>query len=232
MCWNRSLVLDRQSLAGRSARWLVLGAVMFPLWGTVHAQAVRPGLWEFDGRQTRLQQGQQSLDMQKIQQQVEVQMRGMSAESRRMLEENLRGAGVVTAKGRSLRVCVPPEQANLARLAERNQQEGCSLSLNERGADFVRGQLRCTEPQAQGSFLSTLITPERINNRAEIKTAQGQLVVHSSAQWLSPDCQDAPALGTQSLQSRSLFGDSATGKPPAAPAPGTANAGTGATKTR
>lgn len=184
---------------------LALGAACLgtPL---AQAQALRPGLWEFEGQHSQLRQSSgQTVDMQKINQQLESQLRGMDPSVRRMLEENLRSAGVVVDKGRSQRLCVQPDQAQLARLAER-QQEGCTFTLQERGADFVRGQLQCTDPPGQGSYVSSVITPERLSNRTELKTPQGQLVITASAQWIGADCAGAPDVGRQRQQERSLFG--------------------------
>lgn len=191
----------------RLAAWAPLLVVSLG-WGmtlAAHAQVVRPGLWEFEGPHSRLQQGRKSVDMQKIQRQLDAQMRGMDPDARRMLEENLRSAGVVVAKGRSARLCVQAEHTQLARLAQEQQQDTCRFTLQERGPDFVRGDLQCTQPPAQGSFLSTLITPERLSNRSELKTSQGQLVIQSSAQWLAADCGDAPEVGSQGQRERSLF---------------------------
>lgn len=190
----------------RHARLAVLGMALCAASAAGHAQQVRPGLWEFDGQHMRLVQGKQTLDMQKIQQQMDAQMRTMDTETRRFMEENLRGSGIPIGKGRTLRMCVPGEQANLARLAERQSLEGCQFNLQEKGTDFVRGQLRCTESEATGMLLSTLITPERINNRAELSTPKGKLIINSHAQWLGTECGDAPVIGMQSLQDRSLFG--------------------------
>lgn len=187
------------------------GAVLglFGCWvaaGMAHAQAVKPGLWEFEGRQSRLSWAAgPALDMQKINKQLQAQMLEMEPGLRRVLEENLRSAGVVMAQGRSQRLCIPADQANLVRIAEQHQQESCRFSLLERGATFVRGQLQCTEPPAQGSYVSTLISPERLSTRVELKTPQGQLVVTATAKWLSADCTDAPTLGQQRLHERSLF---------------------------
>lgn len=166
---------------------------------------LRPGLWEFDGQQSRLLRGKKTLDMQKIQSQVEAQMRGMDAEARRILEENLRSSGIAVGQLRSTRLCVPPEQANLPRLAEYSLQESCQFKLTEKGADFVRGELRCSDPQTSGTQLSTLITPERIQHRTELQTPQGRLIASTQAQWLSSECGAVPVIGTQSLQGRSLF---------------------------
>lgn len=206
-----SLLLARWAHTARAARPLrVVG--MLALGGAclgtplAQAQALRPGLWEFEGQHSQLRQSSgQTVDMQKINQQLETQLRGMEPSVRRMLEENLRSAGVVVDKGRSQRLCVPPEQAQLARLAER-QQEGCSFTLQERGADFVRGQLQCSNPPGQGSYISSVITPERLSNRTELKTPQGQLIITASAQWIGPDCAGAPNVGGQRQQERSLFG--------------------------
>lgn len=180
------------------------------VWGTTaelaHAQAVKPGLWEFEGRQSRLSWAAgPALDMQKINQQLQAQMLDMEPGLRRVLEENLRSAGVVMTQGRSQRLCIPSEQANLVRIAEQHQQESCRFSLLESGAGFVRGQLQCTQPQSQGSYVSTLVSPEQLSTRVELKTPQGQLVVNAGAKWLGTDCADAPALGQQRLHERSLF---------------------------
>lgn len=181
------------------------GMLWLALCAAADAQMLRPGLWEFDGQQSRLLRGKKTLDMQKIQSQVEAQMRGMDAEARRILEENLRSSGIAVGQARNTRLCVPPEQANLPRLAEYSLHEGCQFKLVDKGADFVRGELQCTEPAANGTQLSTLITPERVQHRTELQTAQGRWIVNTQAQWLSSDCGTAPVLGTQSLQGRSLF---------------------------
>lgn len=189
----------------RVAGGLAVGAACLgaPL---VQAQALRPGLWEFEGQHSQLRQSSgQTVDMQKINQQLETQLRGMEPSVRRMLEENLRSAGVVVDKGRSQQLCVQPGQAQLARLAEL-QQESCTFTLQERGADFVRGKLQCNEPPGQGSYVSTVITPERLSNRTELKTPQGQLIITASAQWMGADCGGAPDVGRQRQQERSLFG--------------------------
>lgn len=206
-----SLLLARWAHTARAARPLrVVG--MLALGGAclgtplAQAQALRPGLWEFEGQHSQLRQSSgQTVDMQKINQQLETQLRGMEPSVRRMLEENLRSAGVVVDKGRSQQLCVQPGQAQLARLAEL-QQESCTFTLQERGADFVRGKLQCTEPPGQGSYVSTVITPERLSNRTELKTPQGQLIITASAQWMGADCGGAPDVGRQRQQERSLFG--------------------------
>jgi hypothetical protein len=108
--------------------------------------------------------------------------------------------------GRNQLLCVPPDQIQLARLVERQQQEGCTFTLQERGADFVRGQLKCTEPRGQGSHVASVITPERLSTRTELKIPQGQLIITTSAQWIAADCGNAADVGRQRQQERSLFG--------------------------
>lgn len=167
-----------------------------------HAQTVKPGLWEVERRQSKLVQGRQALDLQKIQQQLEAQLQSMAPEARRLVEENLRSAGVVLGQGHNARVCVLPEYTHLARLAERLQQDGCSFGLQERGADFVRGRLQCSEPAAQGSYTATVSHPERLSSHTELNTPKGQLFIQASAQWLGADCGDAPIVGKPSDPSR------------------------------
>ena len=179
--------------------------VSLTFFGNAQGQAVRAGLWEFDAQKSRLLRGKQTIDMQKIQVQMEAQLRGMDADTRRILEDNLRGAGIAVGRPQRSRLCVPSEQATLARVTEQSQQESCQFQLSEKGTDFVRGTLRCSDAQASGVLISTLITPERIHQRSELNTPQGQLIVTAQAQWLSADCGDASVIGTQSLQGRSLF---------------------------
>ena len=182
-----------------------LGALLAQV--QTQAQTVRPGLWEFEGRHSQLRQSSgQTVDMQKINQQLETQLLGMEPGVRRMLEDNLRSVGVVVDRGRSQLLCVPPDQIQLARLVERQQQEGCTFTLQERGADFVRGQLKCTEPRGQGSHVASVITPERLSTRTELKIPQGQLIITTSAQWIAADCGNAADVGRQRQQERSLFG--------------------------
>ena len=188
----RFLRMPAHALAGAA----LLGGCLLVATG-VQAQSVRPGLWEFEGRQSKLVQGRQAMDLQKIQQQLETQLKSMAPEARQLVEENLRSAGVVVGKGHHLRVCVPPEHAPLARLAERLQQEGCSFGLQERGADFVRGRLQCTEPAAQGSYTATLTQADRLSSHTELNTPKGQLLIQASAQWVGADCGDAPVVGAQ-----------------------------------
>lgn len=188
----------------QGAAWGLYGCLLVA--GTAQAQALKPGLWEFEGRHSRLSWAAgPALDMQKINQQLQAQMVDMEPGLRRVLEENLRSAGVVMTQGRSQRLCVSSDQANLVRIAEQHQQESCRFTLLESGAGFVRGQLQCAEPQGQGSYVTTLDSPEKLSTRVELKTPQGQLVVTSGAKWLGADCADTPSLGKQRLHERSLF---------------------------
>jgi hypothetical protein len=75
-----------------------LGALLAQV--QTQAQTVRPGLWEFEGRHSQLRQSSgQTVDMQKINQQLETQLLGMEPGVRRMLEDNLRSVGVVVDRG-------------------------------------------------------------------------------------------------------------------------------------
>lgn len=201
--------LQRTAIAARSfgaaGSRLAVGSVCLGA-ALAHAQTLRPGLWELEGRQSQLRQSSgQTVDMQKINRQLEAQLLGMEPGMRRMLEDSLRSAGVVVDRGRSQLLCVPPDQNQLARLVERQQQDGCTFTLQERGADFVRGQLTCTEPPGQGSHMASVITPERLSTRTELKTPQGQLIITASAQWIAADCGNAADVGRQRPQERSLF---------------------------
>ncbi len=107
---------------------------------------LRPGLWEF--RSTRLSVAglpDMSAQMGMLQQHI----KGLPADTRRMLEQQMQQRGVSLGADGSVRSCITAEQARQDNIFAGKVEGNCTLTRVERSGNTIRGSLRCTDPAAE-----------------------------------------------------------------------------------
>ena len=153
---------------------------------SAHAvEDIRPGLWEF--RSTHLSLGGLP-DMSSQMAQLQLQLKHLPAEARRMIEQEMAQRGVSLGQDGSARACITPEQARQDTIYAGKVEGNCTLTDVVKAGNTVTGKLRCAGPDATGQFRSQIDSPERFTTRLTMRSAQGDLDVESTARWLAASC--------------------------------------------
>jgi hypothetical protein len=161
-----------------------------------HAQAMKPGLWEFKqtpqldpARQAQMAQAQKAMD-------------GMPPERRAMIEQmmakngvnvNMAG-GVVTVK-----TCITKEQAE-RNFAPVSTQGNCTQE-SKRSGSTIQTHFVCTDPASEGDATITLRGNEGFTNDVTVRTQrQGKAEttkVSGEGRWLGADCGNVQPMKSQ-----------------------------------
>ena len=146
---------------------------------------LRPGLWEF--RSTRLSLAglpDMAAQMGMLQQHI----KGLPADTRRMLEQQMQQRGVSLGADGSVRSCITPAQARQDNVFAGKVEGNCTLSDVVKAGNTVTGRLRCTGPDASGQFRAQIDSPERFTTRVTMRSTRGDLDVETVGRWLSANC--------------------------------------------
>jgi hypothetical protein len=151
------------------------------------ADNIRPGLWEF--RSTRLSVGglpDMSAQMAMLQQ----QLKNLPADTRRLLEQQMAQRGVSIGQDGTARTCITPEQARQDNVFSGKVEGNCTLSEVVRVGNTIAGKLKCTAPDANGSFQARIDSPEQFTTRVSMRSSRGDLDVETAGRWLAAQCAD------------------------------------------
>ncbi|KIN91085.1 DUF3617 domain-containing protein [Thauera sp. SWB20] len=146
---------------------------------------LRPGLWEF--RSTRLSLAglpDMAAQMDMLQQHI----KGLPADTRRMLEQQMQQRGVSLGADGSVRSCITPAQARQDNVFAGKVEGNCTLTRVERSGNTIRGSLRCTDPDAEGDFHARVEGPEHFTTRVKLASVRGDLDLETDARWLGAGC--------------------------------------------
>ncbi len=146
---------------------------------------LRPGLWEF--RSTRLSVAglpDMSAQMGMLQQHI----KGLPADTRRMLEQQMQQRGVSLGADGSVRSCITAEQARQDNIFAGKVEGNCTLTRVERSGNTIRGSLRCTDPDASGDFHARVEGPEHFVTRVKLASVRGDLDLETDARWVGASC--------------------------------------------
>lgn len=157
--------------------------------GSVHAQNMKPGLWEF--KQTPQLDPARRAQMDQAQKAME----SMPAEQRQMMEKMMASRGVnMSMSGGSitLKTCVTKEQAE-RNMAPVNQHGNCTQDV-KRSGNTIQTHFVCTNPDSEGDATVTLRGNEGFTNDVTVRhTRQGKTEVtkvSGEGRWLGADCGD------------------------------------------
>ena len=168
----------------RRSAALVLALASLPL--SAHAvQNIRPGLWEF--RSTHLSLGGLP-DMSSQMAQLQQQLKNLTPDTRRMIEQQMTQRGVSLGQDGSARSCITPEQARQDNIFSGKVEGNCTLSDVVKAGNTVTGRLSCTGPDASGQFRAQIDSPERFTTRVTMRSTRGDLDVETAGRWLAADC--------------------------------------------
>jgi len=167
--------------------------------GAVHAQNMKPGLWEF--KQTPQLDPARKAQMDQAQKAME----SMPAEQRQMMEKMMasRGISMNMAGGSiTLKTCVTKEQAD-RNMAPVNHQGNCQQDV-KRSGNTIQTHFVCTDPASEGDATVTLRGNEGFTNDVTVRhQRQGKTEVtkvSGEGRWLGADCGDVKPM--QSSQAK------------------------------
>ena len=157
--------------------------------GVVHAQNIKPGLWEFA---TQMSGGGEK--MADAMAQAQKQMDSMPPEQRKMMQDMMAKQGVQMGTGAgggmAIKVCMTQE------MVERNQvsshQSDCTHSNHPRVGNTLKFSFVCNKPPSSGEGQVTFTSPETYTTKMTTTTTiQGRpekMDMQNNARWLSADC--------------------------------------------
>lgn len=155
--------------------------------GPVHAQTMKPGLWEFKqtprldpARQAQMAQAQKAME-------------NMPPERRAMIEQMMakQGVNVSMAGGVvTVKTCITPEQA--ARNFAPVSTQGSCKQQSKRSGSVIQTHFVCTDPASEGDSTVTLRGSEGFTNDVTVRTQrQGKTEttqISGEGRWLGADC--------------------------------------------
>ncbi|HRP64655.1 MAG TPA: DUF3617 domain-containing protein [Thauera sp.] len=163
---------------------VVLALASLPL--SAHAvENIRPGLWEF--RSTHLSVGGLP-DMSAQMAQLQQQLKNLPADTRRMIEQQMAQRGVSLGQDGTVRTCITPEQARQDAIYAGKVEGNCTLTEVVKSGNTVSGAMRCTGPEATGSFRARIDSPEYFTTRVTMRSTRGDLDVETEGRWLAAQC--------------------------------------------
>ncbi|MDR7332389.1 DUF3617 domain-containing protein [Roseateles asaccharophilus] len=164
--------------------------------GAAHAQAMKPGLWEF--KQTPQLDPARKAQMEQAQKAME----SMPPERRAMIEQmmakngvsvNMAG-GVITVK-----TCITKEQSE-RNFAPVSTQGNCTQE-SKRSGSTIQTHFVCTDPASEGDAIVTLRGNEGFSNDVTIRhQRQGKTEttkVSGEGRWLGADCGTVQPMKSQ-----------------------------------
>ena len=149
------------------------------------ADNIRPGLWEF--RSTHLSVGGLP-DMSSQMAQLQQQLKNLPADTRRMIEQQMAQRGVSLGQDGTVRTCITPEQARQDAIYAGKVEGNCTLTEVMKSGNTVNGTLRCSGPEATGSFRARIDSPEHFTTRVTMRSSRGDLDVETEGRWLAAQC--------------------------------------------
>ena len=170
------------------ARCLAFAIAALCVTTVAQAADVRPGLWEF--RSTRMSVAGLP-DMSSQMALMQQQLKNLSPDMRRMMEEQMAARGVSLGDDGTVRSCITAEQAKQDNIYSGRTEGNCTLANVVKTADTVKGRLTCTQPQASGDFEARIDGPERFTTRLDMKSPQGDMQMETDARWVSAQCGDS-----------------------------------------
>lgn len=174
-------------LPALSALALFLAATAFP--SPAKTAEIAPGLWEFTSR--KLHVGA-SPDLSAHLGMMREQIKRLPAQTRELIEQQLRGRGIRMGADGRVRSCITAAQADRNQLFSGRMEGHCRFSEVHKDADRLRGHIRCTQPPGSGDFDIRIHDPRHFSTVVRLKSAQGELHTETDAHWLGADC---PAQG-------------------------------------
>jgi len=115
-------------------------------------------------------------------------IKGLPADTRRMLEQQMQQRGVSLGADGSVRSCITPAQARQDNVFAGKVEGNCTLTRVERSGNTIRGSLRCTDPDAEGDFHARVEGPEHFTTRVKLASVRGDLDLETDARWLGAGC--------------------------------------------
>jgi hypothetical protein len=171
----------------KCARSLGFGMAVLCMTAVAQAADVRPGLWEF--RSTRLNVAGLP-DMSSQMALMQQQLKNLSPDMRRMMEEQMAARGVTLGNDGTVRSCITPEQAKQDNIYSGRTEGNCTLANVVKAGNTVKGRLTCTQPLASGDFEARIDGPEHFTTRVDMKSPQGDMQMETDARWVSAQCAD------------------------------------------
>jgi hypothetical protein len=165
----------------RFAAATALAAALLP----VHAQSMKPGLWEINNKMSGGQMDGAMAEMQK-------QLAQMPPDQRKQMEAMMAQRGVQMTPGAgggmAVRMCMTKE------MVERNEvptRDGCTTTKNQRSGNTMKIAFTCTSPPSSGEGDFTF-SGDAYTSHMTVKTAvQGKpetMVMDATGKWLGADC--------------------------------------------
>jgi hypothetical protein len=157
--------------------------------GVVHAQAMKPGLWEF--KQTPQLDPARKAQMEQAQKAME----GMPPERRQMMEQMMAKNGIsmnMAGGAITVKTCITKEQAE-RNMTPVNQHGNCTQDV-KRSGNTIQTHFVCTDPASEGDAVVTLRGNEGFTNDVTIRhQRQGKTEttkISGEGRWLGADCGD------------------------------------------
>ncbi len=167
----------------------LLSLALIAVCPAVLANEIEPGLWEF---RTKMDSPDGSSPVAAQMAQMQEQLKNLPPEVRKMMEQQMAGAGVALGtggEGMSFRVCITPEDAKAGPIREGQQEGECVYSRVQQKGNTWSGRVTCSEPQMQGDFTTTLHSPSHHTTEAQMQGQSiGTMTMQTESRRLGSDC--------------------------------------------
>ena len=155
----------------------------------VHAQSMKPGLWEVS---SKMPSG--SGEMEKAMAEAQKQMAAMSPEQRKMMQDMMAKQGMNmgsnAAGGMSIKFCMTKEMVDNNEIAP--QEGDCKSTYSPRVGNTMKVSFVCTKPPSSGEGQVTFAGPDAYSSKMTVNTtANGKnekITMEGQGKWLSAEC--------------------------------------------
>ncbi|HYC47764.1 MAG TPA: DUF3617 domain-containing protein [Burkholderiales bacterium] len=170
----------------RSHAVATIAALLFA--GAASAQSMKPGLWEVTNNMKSSNPATQNAMAQ-----AQAQMKDMSPQQRKMVEDMMAKQGMQMGMGpaaNSMRVCMTKEMVDRNEMPA--QQGGCRTTQQSRSGNTLKMAFQCANPPSSGEGEYTFVSPESYRMRMTVRTSvQGKpetMNMDGTGKWISSDC--------------------------------------------
>ena len=151
------------------------------------AQNLKPGLWEVTNN---MKGGGMDNSMAQMQQ----QMKTMSPEQRKMVEDMMTKQGMkmgtTAGGGMSVRTCMTREMVERQEVP--SQQGDCRTTNQQRSGNTMKFAVTCTNPPSTGEGQVTIVSPESYTMKMAVNSQAGgkphTTNMEATGKWVSADC--------------------------------------------
>ena len=154
------------------------------------AQSIKPGLWQISTKMDGAAGGQ----MAAAQAQMQEQMKNMTPEQRKMVEDMMAKQGVRMGQGggggMNMQMCISKEMAERSEVPM--NKGDCKVTQQQRTGSSMKASFTCTNPPSNGEAQVSFAGPEAYSSKVMVNTVVNgkpeSMTIDSNGKWLGSDC--------------------------------------------